>query len=352
LIRQFRTSGGELTARPEDGDALPLSLVKPRRVGVLGFDGVAALDLVGPLEAFAAATIGDGADARPAYQVSIIGMTGRPFAAESGVIFQPHRTLEATSKLDTLIIPGGRGLRDSAIAERVSTWVRSRAPHIRRVASVCTGIYGLAPTGLLDGRSVTTHWRFARDVAQRFPALTVDSNALFLKDGRYYTSAGVTAGIDLALALIEEDCGRQVSLAVARELVVYLQRPGGQEQYSEPLQFQVESTDRLGEVAAWIRGHLRQDLSVKALAKRACLCPRHFSRRFRRVFHRTPAAFVEDLRLSEARRRLSVAGVTIEGVAASVGFRSADAFRRAFERRFGIMPTSYRRRFDPPTSGR
>jgi transcriptional regulator GlxA family with amidase domain len=320
-------------------------MMKPRRVGVLGFEGVAALDLVGPLEAFAAATVGGGAEARPAYRVSIIGVSGRPFAAESGVIFKPHRTLEATSRLDTLIIPGGRGLRDPVIAERVSTWVRSRAPRIRRVASVCTGIYGLAPTGLLDGRNVATHWRFARDVAQRFPALKVDSDALFLRDGRFYTSAGVTAGIDLALALIEEDCGRQVSLAVARELVVYLQRPGGQEQYSEPLQFQVESTDRLGEVAAWIRGHLRQDLSVEALAERACLCPRHFSRRFTRVFHRTPAAFVEDLRLSEARRRLSVAGVTVEGVAASVGFRSADASRRAFERRFGITPTAYRRRF-------
>ena len=327
------------------GDAT-IPAVKRMKIGVLGYEGVTALDLVGPTEAFATARVDDGDGAlRPAYEVVILGVTTKPFTAESGVVFKPHRGLDGKVDLDTLIVPGGCGLRNARINARVTSWLRANAPRFRRVASVCTGIYGLAATGLLDGRRATTHWRFVRDVAEKFPEVSFDANALFLKDGPFYTSAGVTAGIDLALALIEEDHGAPVALAVARELVVYLKRPGGQEQFSEPLQFQVESTDKLAEIAGWIRGHLRHDLSVEVLAERACLCPRQFTRRFTRLFQRTPAAFVEDLRLAEAQKRLSLRATTIDGVAASVGFRSADAFRRAFERRFGISPTSYRRQF-------
>ncbi|HEU4887363.1 MAG TPA: GlxA family transcriptional regulator [Thermoanaerobaculia bacterium] len=315
--------------------------MKRVRIGVLGYEDVTALDIVGPSEAFASATVDD----QRAYEVVILGLTKKTFTAESGVVFKPHRSLDGKVDLDTLIIPGGCGLRNPRMNAKVVSWVRASAPHIRRVASVCTGIYGLAATGLLDGRRATTHWRFARDVAEKFPNVTLEPNALFLKDGPFYTAAGVTAGIDLALALIEEDLGAPAALAVARELVVYLKRPGGQEQFSEPLQFQIESTDKLAELASWMRSHLRNDLSVEALAERACLCPRQFTRRFTRVFQRTPAAFVEDLRLAEAQKRLATRSITIDGVAASVGFRSADAFRRAFERRFGISPTSYRRQF-------
>jgi transcriptional regulator GlxA family with amidase domain len=316
--------------------------MKPITVAILGFDGVAGLDLVGPLEAFAIAEV----DGRKCYKTRIFGLTSRPFAAESGVVFRPHASLEKKIDIDTLIIPGGPGLRHPATNRRVVSWLLKRAPRIRRITSVCTGIYGLAPTGLLDGRHVVTHWRFARDVGQRFPRVKMDANALFTKDGKFYTSAGVTAGIDLALTLIEEDFGTRVALAVARELVVFLKRPGGQAQYSEPLQFQIEATDSFGELVTWIRGHLREDLTVDTLAKRACLCPRHFSRRFRKAFRRTPAVFVEDLRLAEARQRLSANGaMTIDSISASVGFRSADAFRRAFQRRFGVNPTHYRHRF-------
>jgi transcriptional regulator GlxA family with amidase domain len=323
------------------------------RIGVIGFDDITALDLTGPAEVFAMARLDDAGGApQPAYEVVTIGVTGRPFTAESGLTFKPRYSLETSPQLDTLIVPGGFGLRNPRTNARVVAFIRSRAARIRRIASVCTGIYGLAATGLLDGRRVTTHWRFARDVAERFPALRMDADALFVKDGSFYTAAGVTAGIDLALALVEEDHGSAVALTVAREMVVYLKRSGGQEQYSEPLQFQVESTDKLAELAAWIRGHLRQDLSVEALAERACLCPRQFTRRFTNVFQRTPAAFVEDLRLGEAQRRLATRALTIEGVAASVGFRSADAFRRAFERRFGITPTTYRRQFTPARKSR
>ncbi len=320
--------------------------MQPTRIGFLGFDGITALDLVGPMEAFAAAVLGDDHGVRgPCYTPLTIGVTGRSFASESGLSFKADTTLESAPALDTIVIPGGSGLRQPAVNATVATWLKSRAKRTRRIASVCTGIYALAPTGLLDGRRVTTHWRFVRDVAHRFPRLKVDANALFLKDGPFYTSAGITAGIDLALALMEEDCGPRVALAVARELVVYFKRPGGQEQYSEPLQFQTESTDAFSELMAWMRRHLRQDLSVDVLADRAGLSPRHFSRKFLAAYHTSPAACVESLRLDEARRRLSSGNHRIERVAESVGFQSADAFRRAFERRFSITPSSYRHRF-------
>ncbi len=317
-----------------------------KRVGFLGYEGVMALDLAGPIDAFTSATL-DGIDGKPesCYDVFIVGLNKKPFASESGIVFTPHATIHDVRKLDTLIIPGGKGLRAPAVQRKAAAWIASRAKGIRRVASVCTGIYALAATGLLDDRRVTTHWRFARDVASRFPRLNVDPDAIYLKDGPYYTCAGVTSGIDLSLALIEEDFGPRVALAVARELVVYLKRPGGQEQFSEPLQFQTASSDRLADLAAWIEGHLRDDLSVPVLAERACLSTRHFNRRFKDAFGRTPASFVEIVRLGQARERLTIPAQSIENVARSVGFASPDAFRRAFERRFGIKPTTYRKLF-------
>jgi transcriptional regulator GlxA family with amidase domain len=320
--------------------------VPPLRLGLVGFNQVNALDLVGPAEAFTSALIrGPNRQSKNGYQVLIIGLSRRPFVAESGVIFQPHATLLTAPKLDTIIIPGGKGLREVETNRAVVRWISTRSARTRRVVSVCTGIYGLAPTGLLDGRRVTTHWRFAVDVAARFPKLKLNPNALFLKDGRFYTSAGVTAGIDLALALIEEDYGRTIALAVARELVVYLKRSGGQDQYSEPLKFQVESSDRLTELATWISTNPAQNLSVEALARRACLSPRHFIRRFKAAFGQPPGIFVQTLRLDEARRRLCAGQTSIEKVADSVGFKSADAFRRAFAQRFRITPGKYQRGF-------
>lgn len=317
------------------------------RIGVLGFDGVNALDLTGPLEAFANANalVSENGKVAEPYELVVIGLTTAAFAAESGVLLRPHCSLRDAPELDTVIVPGGRGLRVPATNAKVARWLAAREGHFRRVASVCTGIYGLAPTGALDGRTVTTHWRWAGEVAQRFPKLKVDGNALFVKDGCYYTSGGITAGIDLALALIEEDLGAQVALAVARELVVYLKRPGGQEQYSEPLRFQTRSADRFADLVAWIDGHLDRDLSVDALAARACLGTRQFTRRFVEAFACTPAVHVENVRMGEARRRLMRRSGSIEEMAASLGFASADAFRRAFERRFGLPPSEYRQRF-------
>jgi len=324
--------------------------MKAKRIGFVGFDGVVSVDISGPADAFAVANEAES-DPRPSYEVLVIAPTSKPFVSGSGLVFKPQRTFENTPSLDTLIVPGGPGLRKPAINSSVSTFIKARAKSTRRIASVCSGIYGLAPTGLLAGRCVTTHWEQAHVVARQFPDLKVNGNAIFIKDGQFYTSAGATAGIDLALALIEEDYGQQVSLAVARQLVVYLKRSGGQEQYSEPLRFQMESVSRFSELATWVHTHLNDDLSVEALAGRACLCPRHFSRRFKTEVGTSPANFVERLRLDEARSRLSNCDNSVENVGLSVGFKSADAFRRAFERRFGVAPSDYRGRFSSITKG-
>lgn len=321
-------------------------VMAPLRVGFLGYEQANALDLVGPAEAFASAVRDNGkGKLERCYEISIIGLTRRAFAAESGIVFQPTLTIDTAPDLDTLIIPGGAGLRLPEVNRKVAEWILEKAKGTRRIASVCTGIYGLAATGLLDGRRVTTHWRFASDVAKRFPRLRMESNALFVKEGQFYSSAGVTSGIDLALALIEEDFGSKMALTVAREMVVYLKRSGGQEQYSEPLQFQTDSSDRFAELVAWMTNHPTKPMSVETLARRASLSPRQFFRRFKEHFGSSPALFVETLRLNEARRRLSAGESSIESVAESVGFNGADSFRRAFERRFRVTPSKYRRSF-------
>ena len=322
------------------------------RVGVIGFDGVNSIDLAGPAEVFAnAAELDLPTKAPRRYEVVILGITAKSFVADSGIIFRPHRSLAQAPRLDTVIVPGGSGLRIERTQATVAAWLRSQAPSIRRVCSVCTGIYGLAAAGLLDGKRVTTHWRWARTVASLFPQLHVEPDAIFIQDGKFFTSGGVTAGMDLALSLVEQDFGPRLALATAREIVIYLKRDGGQVQFSEPLQFQVAaSSDRLADLGAWITGHLRQDLSVEALAARACLSPRQLTRRFKQIFDTTPADFVERMRLDAARERLSSnRRSSIAEIAESVGFASADAFRRAFERRFGVQPRAYRERFEVQT---
>lgn len=318
----------------------------PRRIGILGFDGIQALDLVGPAEAFATARSGDADRASDAvYEIVIIALDGKRFVSETGLTMQADVSLDTRALFDTVIIPGGRAMRDDAVSARAAAWVASRVGRVRRIASICTGAFGLAATGLLDGRRVTTHWRFARELAQRYPKLRVDANALFIKDGPFYTSAGITAGIDLALAMIEEDYGPRDALAVARELVMYLKRSGGQAQFSEPLEFQLQGADRFADLIAWMANHLQDDLSVEVLAARTFLCARQFTRVFKHAYGTTPATFVEELRLAEASRRLSLRRVSVEAVARSIGYQSVDVFRRAFERRFGVSPGSYRSRF-------
>jgi len=319
------------------------------RIGILGYENVNALDIVGPAEAFVSAVRDHGAGKlERCYEVVIIGLTKRRFVAESGIAFHPAVTVDSAPKIDTLIIPGGHGLRETAINRKVAEWIVQKAKQTRRVASVCTGLYGLAATGLMDGRRATTHWRFASDAARQFPKLRMEPNALFVKDEKFYSSAGVTAGIDLALALIEEDLGSKSALAVAREIVVYLKRSGGQEQFSEPLRFQTNANDRFADLIAWITNNPNENMSVDSLARRASLSPRQFYRRFKEQFGSSPARFVETLRLNEARRRLTFAEASVKSVARSVGFDGADSFRRAFVRWFRIAPGTFRRNFSMP----
>ncbi len=316
-----------------------------RRIGFVAFEGMTTLDLVGPLDVFQAAN--DRIEVGRAYELLVLSVGGRSVTTSSGLHIKSHRPLERAPRLDTVIVPGGSGLRDPDICVPIASWLKSRASTTRRIASTCTGIYALAETGLLDGRRATTHWRFAADVADRFPRTVIDADAIYLRDGRFYTSAGITAGIDQALALVEEDLGGAVALGVARDLVVYLKRSGGQMQFSEPLQFQTRASDRFSDLAAWMVRNLRRDLSVEVLAARTNLGARHFSRRFKATFGRPPAEYVETLRLDEARKRLPAANNTVESVAYSVGFASADAFRRAFGRKFGVAPGLYKKRFAP-----
>lgn len=323
-----------------------------RRIGILGYDGIQALDLVGPAEAFATVPATDGPHSGCAYDIVIIALDRRRFVAETGLTLHADTVVTSRLRLDTLIIPGGRTMRTDAVSRRTAAFAARCAGHVRRLASVCTGVYGVAPTGLLDGRRVATHWRYARDFQTRFPRVRVDSNALFIKDGPFYTSAGITAGIDLALSLIEEDHGPRHALAAARELVVYFKRPGGQDQFSEPLEFQLRSADRFADLIAWMTGHLREDLTVEVLAAKVFLSPRQFTRTFRTTYGTTPAVFVEQIRLAEASRRLSAERVGIDAVGRSIGYSSPDVFRRAFERRFGVTPRDYRARFATVRGGR
>ncbi len=318
-----------------------MTAATPITIALLAYDAVQTLDLTGPLDAFASANEQLGR----AYATTVVSLDGAPVVSSSGLRILPDRALGDLGRVDTLILPGGEGLRRTGVGEAVATAIRGRARTTRRIVSICTGIYGLAPSGLLDGRRATTHWRFAADVATRFPGIRLEPDALFIKDGALYTSAGITAAIDLALALIEEDYGVAAALGVARDLVVYLKRSGGQTQYSEPLRFQSRSGDRFAELAAWIAGHLSGDLSVERLAARVRLSPRQFTRRFAQAFGESPAQLVETLRLDASRERLATSDVAIDVIANSVGFASGDAFRRAFARRFGLTPSAFRDRF-------
>lgn len=314
-------------------------------IGLVGFDRIQALDLVGPADTFQLANeaLPGGA---PGYETLVVSSGGRSFLSQSGLRMAADASFDDAPELDTLIVPGGMSLRlDPGIAASVASFLRRRTGNTRRMVSVCTGIYAYGAAGLLEGKRATTHWGFAEDVVRRFPGVRLDCDSIYVRDGSYYSSAGITAGIDLALALVEEDFGERIALQVARNLVVYLKRSGGQAQFSEPLQFQIRAADRFRDLSQWMLGHLSADLSVEALAGRLGLGTRHFSREFRATFGLSPAAYVERLRLDEARRRLLGRVRSIESVARAVGFASADGFRRAFERSFGVGPREFRRRF-------
>jgi transcriptional regulator GlxA family with amidase domain len=321
--------------------------MNPKRIGFLGFEGVAASELTRAADVLAAAALDGGYGNRiPCYQISTIGLTSECFRAESGIAFWPDGTLETASELDTIVIPGGDGLRRSLVVETIAEWVLARVNETRRVVAVGGGIYGVAPTGLLDGREVTTHWRYASDVARCFPNLRVDPRRHLVKDGAFYTSSGPSAAIDLSLALIEEDYGRHVASVVAQEFVSAPMNGNCQHKLPSPLVFNSQPADRFAELIPWLMRNFHEDLSINTLARRACMSPSHFNRAFKSVFGSAPGEFVETLRINEAKRRLSVPKRTLETIAASVGFSDAQTFQRAFERRLGAKPRSYLKNFN------
>ena len=321
--------------------------MNPKRIGFLGFEGVAASELVRAADVLAAATLDGGYGSRiSCYHVCTIGFTSECFRAESGIAFWPDSTLETVCALDTIVIPGGDGLRRSLVCERIADWVLARVNETRRVAAIGGGIYGVAPTGLLDGREVTTHWRYANDVARCFSNLRVDPRRHLVKDGSFYTSSGASAAIDLSLALIEEDYGGHIASAVAQEFVSAPMNGNGQHKLPNPLVLDSQPADRFAELIPWIMRNLHEDLSVNTLARKACMSPSHFNRAFKSVFGSAPGEFVETLRINEAERRLTVPKRTLEIIAASVGFSDAQTFRRAFERRLRSKPRSYLKNFN------
>jgi transcriptional regulator GlxA family with amidase domain len=319
--------------------------MKVRRIAIAVYNGVTGLDVAGPAEVFSTANELVSREPAPYHVVAAGSRRGR-VAAESGVSLHADIAFKDNVSFDTIIVPGGRGVRLHAKTRApVVQFLLAHSKRTRRIASVCTGIYALADTGLLDGRNVTTHWRYADDVGRLWPKLRVNADAIFISDGKFYTSAGVTAGIDLSLSFVEEDFGSELALAVAREIVVYLKRSGGQLQYSQPLLAQTKARTHFGNLTEWIRGNLQSDLTLETLAERMHLSTRHFVRKFKAVLGVTPSDFVEQLRLDEARWLLVNGDDPVNDLAQTVGYKGDDTFRRAFERRNGIAPAEYRRRF-------
>jgi len=316
---------------------------QPKTIGLLAYDDMQALDLTGPLDVFGAAN--SLAPGMPPYGLLVIGVHTGTVRAENGLAILPACSIEDAPPLDTLLIPGGIGSRLGKTDPQLLAWLRRQARIARRVVSVCTGAYMLAATGLLDGRRVATHWHYAEDLARRFPAIHVEPERLFLRDGCFPTSGGLTAGIDLALALIEEDLGAATSLAVARYLVMYVTRPGNQTQFSAPLTAQAQATGRMGTLVDWLLAHLKDELTSERMAEQVSMSPRHFRRVFAATFGTNPARFVAHLRLEQACMRLTRDRTSIDRIASSVGFHSADVFRRAFRARYDATPGEYRERF-------
>jgi transcriptional regulator GlxA family with amidase domain len=319
------------------------------RVTVLAVDGTQSLDVTGPVEVFATASrvhAGAPAGRRGArgYTIEVVTPGGRGVALSNGLRLSADRLPGPRAALDTIVVAGGHGARHAGRDDPAVRWVRRAAPRARRVTSVCTGAFVLAAAGLLDGRRATTHWAYCRALAERHPLIDVDADPIHVRDGDVWTSAGVTAGMDLALALVEEDLGREVALQTARHLVLFLKRPGGQSQFSAGLAAQAAVRDGLRDLQDWIAGHLDADLSVPALAARACLSERHFARTFHAETGQPPAAYVEALRVERARVLLED-GLPVEAVARATGFTGAEVLRRAFHRRLGVGPSAYRERF-------
>lgn len=318
-----------------------------RHIAFTAYDGVSLLDLSGPLEAFRVAADFVLKGRRMGYKCSVVSSRGGRVKTADGVELNARSVRSIGNEaIDTLVVPGGFLVEDVTRDRALIGWIRKVAPQCRRVCSVCVGSFILAAAGVLDGRRAATHWMHAPLLASRHSKVTVEADAIFIRDGNVWTSAGVTSGIDLGLALIEEDAGKEVALNVARILVVYLKRAGGQSQYSALLAAQAQSeSDAFSELEQWIAEHLKADLRVEALAERVHMSPRNFARVYTKTRGRSPAKAVEAIRLDAARRRLEETTDRIEKIAADCGFSGEEQVRLAFLRTLGIPPRDYRKRF-------
>jgi transcriptional regulator GlxA family with amidase domain len=330
---------------------------KQRLVAVLAFDDVQLLDVAGPVQVFASANemvCGDrGTPSHGApYHIVVMSRRGGAVRSSSGLPLVTEAISRATGgrPIDTLILPGGAGVHDAAKDKGTVAWVRRQAAGARRVASVCTGAFLLAEAGALRGRRVTTHWKFCARLQQEYPDLKVDPDPIYLHKDRVWTSAGVTAGIDLSLALVQEDFGRKLAMQVARHLVVFLNRPGGQSQFSAALEAQATAADGnapngFAPLHGWIAEHLAGDLRVEQLAEQAGMSPRTFARIYAATMRLTPARMVEKIRVEAVRRSLEETDMPIKQIAALCGFGQQERLRRAFARQIGTTPAEYRQRF-------
>jgi len=314
------------------------------RIAILAFPRFQLLDVAGPADVFAEAARQLGQPR--AYQVQVLSATAGPLRSSSGLRMAVDATV-ATHRgaIDTLLVAGSPNLDDMAADEHLQNWLRRRARTVRRYGSVCTGAFVLAATGLLDGKRVATHWNSTARLSAAYPQACVEADAIYVKDGRLFTSAGVTAGMDLALAMVEEDHGRDLALRVARELVMFLKRPGGQSQFSAHLAAQTAERSSVRALQDHILANLKGDLSVPALAAHAGMSERSFARTFRSEAGTTPAEFVENARIDAARRLAEESDLPAKRLADAVGYANVDGFRRAFTRRLGVSLVEYRRRF-------
>jgi len=313
-----------------------------KTIAILALPGVQLLDVSGPLDVFAQANVEAG---RKVYELRVVASEAGPIHSSSGVRLLPDFVIgNQEQRFDTLLVAGAPAAERSRTNAKTLDWIRSCTKRSRRYGSVCTGAFVLAATGLLDGRRITTHWAASERLAQAYPKVTVEDDALYVRDGKLRTAAGVTAGLDLALTLVEEDLGREIAMRVASQLVMFFKRPGGQLQFSRKGTAQPSGRSALQEVQRWVAANPALPLTVKALAAHTGQSPRHFARLFHAEVGITPAAWVEATRIEAARRLLEAGNDAPKQVAAKCGFANADTLRRAFVKHVGVTPAEFRRR--------
>ncbi len=326
-----------------------IRISRTRSVVMLGYPDAQVLDITGPMEIFKGA---NDVVARhelakaPAYRLTLATMDGGLFATTSGIRLAADCPIAALNgPIDTLLISGGDGVREAMRDKALIQFIQRASKKARRVASVCSGAFLLAQAGLLDGRRAASHWRGCDLLAKYFPKVNVDRDALYVRDGKFSSSAGVTAGMDLSLALVAEDCGRRVALEVAKDKVLFMIRSGGQSQFSTHLMAESAGNDRMRDVMTWALDNLHLELTVEILASHAAMSPRNFARTFRAETGATPAHFIECARIDAARRKLEDSAAPVDAVAMNCGFGNSERMRRAFHRHIGLAPHAYRERF-------